>query len=509
MITLINGKVQNASNIFVPNGSIKFQLNVDATVLASPFGFVCADIPITFQLDANGDILPNAPAAAAQIYSNAELNPQNSIGLGTYYLVTIYDQNGARLNAVPMWWQFPEAAGSTVDISQMVPFSTIGGNVIFYPTSFTIPAPSPSTLGGVYSNAGSAHQWISAINTDGSVTLTQPAFSDISGQISAGQLPSPLSFGATEFTGLITADANIKLGVAGTTSGQITMEGSTSGSCTIAAPAVSGTSTNPITISNSIQIPSGTVYAISTDTGISRASAGVLDIGNGTAGNHTGGIICATVVTSGLITAQGNIQVGLNGTAAGVVTLEGSTSGGCTITAPAVAGTATNPITISNSLKLPSGTAFSFNADTGISRSAAGVLAIGTGAAGSVAGSANAALFAGPLQSSVQVASGSTDAITFPGVTMITATGVDATTLALPTAGAFGTGQDGSWIRIISTAAHAHTVTVATAGHFIVTNAVGAKTTATFTNAADFIEAVAYGGYWYVLAYSSSGVSWT
>ena len=133
MITLINGNIQNASNIFVPNGSISFQLNVDATVVAAPHGFVCADIPVVFQFDANGDILPNSPDVLAQIWSNLELNPQNNEGLGTYYLVTIYDQNGAKLNTAPMWWQFVTGNGTTVDLNDMTPYSTVGGNVIFYP----------------------------------------------------------------------------------------------------------------------------------------------------------------------------------------------------------------------------------------------------------------------------------------------------------------------------------------------------------------------------------------
>lgn len=136
MITLINGKPQNLAGLIVPNGSIGFQLNCDATVIAPPFGFVSGGIEVVFQFDGNGNIQPNAPATAAQIYSNKELNPQNATGLATYYLVTFYDTNGARLNQNPMWWQFPEAAGATVDIGEMTPLSTVGGNVIFYPTAF-------------------------------------------------------------------------------------------------------------------------------------------------------------------------------------------------------------------------------------------------------------------------------------------------------------------------------------------------------------------------------------
>ena len=124
MITLENGAVQNAANLFVPNGSISFQLNTDATVVANPYGLVQSSIPVVFQFDENGDILPNSPATEAQIWSNAELNPQNVIGLGTYYRVTVYDQNGAPLSS--MNWQFTQAAGSTVNISEMTAYAAQG-----------------------------------------------------------------------------------------------------------------------------------------------------------------------------------------------------------------------------------------------------------------------------------------------------------------------------------------------------------------------------------------------
>ena len=38
---------------------------------------------------------------------------------------------------------------------------------------------------GIQSNAGTTHQWVSAIAADGSVTLTQPGYSDISGAVPA------------------------------------------------------------------------------------------------------------------------------------------------------------------------------------------------------------------------------------------------------------------------------------------------------------------------------------
>ena len=296
MITLVNGNIQNPSGLVVPNGSMSLQLNIDATIIAAPYGIIPANLEIVFQFDANGDILPNAPAAAAQIYSNTELNPQNVEGLGTYYLVTFYDANGARINASPMWWQFTQATNATVDIGQVTPFATVGGNVIFYPTSILIAAPTPSTLGGVFSNVGAAHQWIRSINLNGSVSLSQPSFADISGTIDPSQLPATSTFGASTFTGLITAQAGISL------TGTLVLNGATSGAVTITAPAVAGTITNPLGFTNSINIPGGTVFSISTDVGISRVSAGVLAVGNGTAGDASGqinaNIINATSFTS-------------------------------------------------------------------------------------------------------------------------------------------------------------------------------------------------------------------
>lgn len=400
MITLINGNVQNPSSLAVPNGSISFQLNIDATVIAAPFGIIPGEQVITFQFNVNGDILPNAPAAAAQIYSNLELNPQNEVGLGTYYLVTFYDANGARINSAPMWWQFTQAANSTVDIGQVTPFATVGGNVIFYPTSFTIPAPTPSTLGGVFSNAGASSQWIRAINTNGSVTTSQPAFSDISGTLSNSQLPSPIIFTTITASGLITAQANIQLGVVGVTAGQITMEGSTSGAVTITAPAVAGVVGNPISVSNSINIPSAGVFSLNGDTGLSRSSAGVVVVGNGTAGDFSG-VIQATIVQGG-------------------------------------------------------------------------------------------------PQDSVQTASGSTDVLIFPGATFITTAGVDATTLATPTL----TVDDGKRIRVVDAGGHAHTITTASG------KIVPAHHLVTFNGTAgSWVELEAYQGLWYPLGNSGVVIS--
>src|ERR1700722_12879883 len=128
VITLTAGHDQNQGGMAVPNGSVTFRLNTDASILTSPYGLIPAEQILAFQFDTSGNLVQ-----PAQLYSNAELDPQNTNGLGTFYFVTFYDANGARLNKNPMSWQFPEPAGSTVDISQMTAIFT-AGSIIYYPT---------------------------------------------------------------------------------------------------------------------------------------------------------------------------------------------------------------------------------------------------------------------------------------------------------------------------------------------------------------------------------------
>lgn len=64
-----------------------------------------------------------------------------------------------------------------------------------------------------------------------------------------------------------------------------------------------------------------------------------------------------TVSTAEPIATTSTLSTGGVGTGNGVVNLLGNTSGTATITAPAVAGTAGNPIVSSNSVKLPAGSA--------------------------------------------------------------------------------------------------------------------------------------------------------
>jgi hypothetical protein len=101
----------------------------------------------------------------------------------------------------------------------------------------------------------------------------------------------------------------------------------------------------------------------------------------------------------------------------------------------------------------------------------------------------------------VTTLSGSTDALPLEGTVNVAATGVDALTLATPTAGLISNGgDDGRILRVIDTGGHAHTVTTAS-------NKInGNKHIATFGGTAySFLELVALNGVWVELA--SSGIT--
>lgn len=103
---------------------------------------------------------------------------------------------------------------------------------------------------------------------------------------------------------------------------------------------------------------------------------------------------------------------------------------------------------------------------------------------------------------SVQVAAGSTDAVAYKeGTVFITTAGVDAMTLATPTAGLPSAGgDDGRELTIIDTTGHAHTVT--TSANVINGN----KHVATFGGTVgQFGTFISYNGVWYLAA--SNGVT--
>jgi hypothetical protein len=156
-----------------------------------------------------------------------------------------------------------------------------------------------------------------------------------------GGLPAHLSY----------TDPTLTVSAATFGNGQVALSGNTSGTATLTAPAVAGTITNAATFTNSFQIPTGTVYSINGDTGLSRTVAAQWAVGNGTAGNQAGFLLGAGWVMSSGSTTGWDLDFNHSG---------------------AMDGGMSTYIAWTNGTE--SGTR-----DVGISRSAAGVLAIGNG----------------------------------------------------------------------------------------------------------------------------------
>lgn len=81
-----------------------------------------------------------------------------------------------------------------------------------------LPNPSSSTLGGVQSIAAVSHNFLTAISTSGVPAQAQPAFTDISGSVAAGQMPALTSDVTTSAGAVATTVAKIQgTTVSGTT----------------------------------------------------------------------------------------------------------------------------------------------------------------------------------------------------------------------------------------------------------------------------------------------------
>lgn len=103
--------------------------------------------------------------------------------------------------------QYLQTAGSGVDPTWADPASTVAnantvlaGPVSGAPATATfralvgddLPTPTSSTLGGVQSAAAVSNQWINSISTAGVPSLSQPGFSNLSGNLSAAQASAGL-----------------------------------------------------------------------------------------------------------------------------------------------------------------------------------------------------------------------------------------------------------------------------------------------------------------------------
>jgi hypothetical protein len=240
-----------------------------------------------------------------------------------------------------------------------------------------------------------AHEWLDSYSSvTGLFTQSQPAYTDISGTPQLAQTFAAVSnewlnsYSAT--TGLFTATqpsaANLSNGTTGTGavvlasaiagfgSGTVTSVSFTGGLISVATP----TTTPALTVAGT---SGGIPYFSSASTWATSAAQ--------TANSPIlGGGAATAPSTKTFLTTNGSttLTIGVAGGGSGILALAGTTSGTATLTAPAVAGTITNAVLLSNSLQLPSGTVLSFNGDSGISRLAPASFAFGNGTAGNITG---------------------------------------------------------------------------------------------------------------------------
>jgi hypothetical protein len=65
-------------------------------------------------------------------------------------------------------------------------YAGLGSNGLIPAT--LLPAPSANSAGGVRAGTAPAHQWLSSINTDGTLVFSQPTWSDLAGNLSSSQV---------------------------------------------------------------------------------------------------------------------------------------------------------------------------------------------------------------------------------------------------------------------------------------------------------------------------------
>jgi hypothetical protein len=242
--------------------------------------------------------LTNATAIGYQALNTAS----NQVVLGNSSVTSLVINGATHLGATAALY---DSAGSAGSVGNALTVNA-SGNPVWSASAGSGTVTSVSFTGGLISVAtATSTPALTVAGTSGGI----PYFSSASTWASSALLSSTgvvLGGGAgtapQTTTHLVFSSDTLSIGLSGTSSGVIALQGVTSGQATITAPSVAGTVTNSITISNSLQLPSGTVYKISTDSGISRIGTASLAVGNGSAGDISGNLSASSVTLTGAAT---------------------------------------------------------------------------------------------------------------------------------------------------------------------------------------------------------------
>lgn len=169
-----------------------------------------------------------------------------------------------------------------------------------------LPNPTATTLGGVESIAAVSHQFLTSISTSGVPAQAQPAFTDVSGSVAAGQMPA--------LTGDITTSAGAVATTLATVNGNVGTFGSATKASSVTVNAKGlVTAASEATVTPALGSITGLGTGVGTALATNVGSAGAPVVLNGAGGTpssmtatNLSGI--AAALTAGTVTTNANLS---------------------------------------------------------------------------------------------------------------------------------------------------------------------------------------------------------